>query len=138
VDYQNPRPCVGCFIHDAGRVLLSRRAVEPARGEWDLVGGFIEPGETAEDAVRREVREETTLRVEPAAYLGSLPDVYGDRDYPTLNLIYLVRRVSGDPKPKDDVAELGWFEIDAIPDLAFPHQLQAVRLLRHHLGRADR
>ena len=137
VDYLKPAPCVGFFIHEAGRVLLSRRGIEPAAGQWDIPGGFIDAGESTEDAVRREADEETTLVVEPVVCLGSLPDTYrsAGRDYPTLNFIYVARRVSGDPKPKDDVTELRWFDIVAIPELAFPHQVQAVELLRRYLDR---
>lgn len=139
VDYQNPAPCVGFFIHESGRVLLSRRGVEPAVGEWDIPGGFVDAGESTEGAVRREAAEETTLVVEPVVCLGSLPDIYrsAGREYPTLNFIYVARRVSGEPEPTDDVTELRWFDIDAIPALAFPHQVQAVRLLRRHLGLPD-
>src|SRR6266849_8161058 len=73
VDYQNPRPCVTILILEERRVLLARRAVEPAKGMWDIPGGFIETGESAEEAVVREALEETVLHVRVTAYLGSLP-----------------------------------------------------------------
>lgn len=132
--YVNPAPAAGFFVLDAGRVLIARRAVEPYKGMWDIPGGFIEPGESAEAAVVREAQEETGLRVEVVAYLGSAPDVYGDRGAPTLNVFYLVRRAAGEPIAQDDVAELRWFPVDDIPaDLAFPHQREAVTRLRDYL-----
>ena len=59
-------PCVGAVIHDpAGRLLLIRRGHDPHRGLWSLPGGRIEAGESPEQAVVREVREETGLEVVP-------------------------------------------------------------------------
>ncbi|HEY2549335.1 MAG TPA: NUDIX domain-containing protein [Streptosporangiaceae bacterium] len=64
-------PCAGAVIRDAaGRLLLIRRRNEPGAGLWSLPGGRIEPGETAEQAVVREVREETGLEVSPGRLLG--------------------------------------------------------------------
>ena len=55
-------PCVGAVVHDAaGRLLLIRRGHDPHRGLWSLPGGRVEPGESPEQAVVREVREETGL-----------------------------------------------------------------------------
>src|SRR5215467_6952048 len=58
VDYNNPAPTASVLLLRRGRLLLVRRAVAPSRGAWDLPGGFIEAGETAEQAARREMREE--------------------------------------------------------------------------------
>lgn len=135
VDYENPRPCVAVLIVGAGRVLLARRAVEPARGAWDVPGGFIDKGETAEEAVVRESREETTLEVRVAGYLGSLTDVYGERGWPTLNLCFLAEVVSGVPAARSDVEELQWFEGDRLPErMAFPHQKQLLQWARARLA----
>src|SRR5262245_52856418 len=68
-EYDNPRPCVGFFLIDGGRVLLSKRGIEPEKGKWDIPGGYVDRGETAEAAVVREAMEETNLVVEIADYL---------------------------------------------------------------------
>ena len=123
--YANSAPCVSAFVEDGeGRVLLARRAVEPYRGMWDPVGGFLEEGEHPEDGLRRETFEETSLRCEPVRFLGAWMDVYGDApEVPaTLNLYWTMRVVSGEPAPDDDVAELRWFAADHLPrddELAF-------------------
>lgn len=137
VDYNNPAPGVGFFLLNGNRVLLAVRGREPAKGKLDIPGGFIEAGESAEDAVVREAEEETGLRVSVVAYLGSFPDVYGDRAAPTLTFVYVVRREAGELQAKDDVAELRWFPLDAVPDdLAFAHQPAAVAKLRAWMARA--
>ncbi|HPC47156.1 MAG TPA: NUDIX domain-containing protein [Deltaproteobacteria bacterium] len=68
----------GIIEDDTGRVLLVERATEPAKGALDLPGGFVEPGETAEEALAREVREELdlSLRRDSLRYLGSFPNTY--------------------------------------------------------------
>jgi ADP-ribose pyrophosphatase YjhB (NUDIX family) len=66
-------PCVGAIVTDAaGRLLLIRRGHEPGKGLWSLPGGRVEPGETDEQAVVREVSEETGLVVRPARLVGSV------------------------------------------------------------------
>ena len=81
-------PCVGAVIKDAtGRLLLIRRGHPPGAGLWSLPGGRIEPGETDQEAVIREVREETGLSVAPGPLVGSVtrpgPDgaAFEIRDY---------------------------------------------------------
>ena len=100
------------LIYDSqGRLLVVRRSREPARGTLDLPGGFAEPGETAEEGVRREVHEETNLTVLEAEYLFSLPNVYhySNIDIPTLDMFYLCK-VDGVEAlaPADDAAECMW------------------------------
>lgn len=66
-------PCVGAIITDAaGRLLLVRRGHEPGKGRWSIPGGHVEPGETDEQALAREVREETGLSVRPGPLVGTV------------------------------------------------------------------
>lgn len=77
VYYFNPSSSVACFIRNPkGELLLVRRAKEPAKGTLDLPGGFIDMHESAEDAVVREVNEETGLDITNCRYLFSLPNIY--------------------------------------------------------------
>ena len=92
--YYNPCAAVGAFVVDpAGRVLFIRRAKDPAAGKLGLPGGFIDTGESAEDGLRREVREEVGLEVGTPEFLCSQPNVYpyGGIVYPTLDLYFIVR-----------------------------------------------
>jgi ADP-ribose pyrophosphatase YjhB (NUDIX family) len=111
-----PTACALC-VDGEGRVLLARRASEPDKGLWDLPGGFLEEGEHPLDALRRELREETGLEVEPGEFLGIWMDRYGSGDdaHATLNLYWSARLLGGEPEPADDVSELTWFGADELP-----------------------
>lgn len=87
--YLNVATAVAALICDReGRLLIVVRAQEPQKGTWDLPGGFADPGESAEEAVRREVAEELGLEVVSATFICSYPNAYeymGVR-YPTVDL----------------------------------------------------
>jgi len=87
--YLNPAAAVAALIaDDQGRLLVVIRAEEPRKGTWDLPGGFADPNESAEEAVRREVREELGLDVTSAQYVCSYPNTYeyGGLRYATVDL----------------------------------------------------
>jgi 8-oxo-dGTP diphosphatase len=137
VAYANPDPtaCAVC-VDDAGRVLLARRAGEPFRGAWDLPGGFVDGDEHPLDTVRRELREETGLEVEPLEFLGIWMDRYSDDESgpATLNLYWRARVVGGDPAAADDVSELRWFAPRELPpagELAFRNVAEVLAVFRH-------
>jgi ADP-ribose pyrophosphatase YjhB (NUDIX family) len=92
--YLNTAAAVAALIpDDQGRLLIIERAEEPKQGTWDLPGGFADPGETAEEALRREVEEELGLRVVSTRYLCSHPNTYefqGMR-YATMDLGFICR-----------------------------------------------
>jgi NAD+ diphosphatase len=98
---------------DDGRVLLARRAHQPFRGLWDVVGGFLMEGEDAVEGARRETREETGVDIDLGRFLGAWTGDYGGRA--TLNLFWLGRMHDGELVAADDVAELRWFAADELP-----------------------
>ena len=71
---------VGAVVVDRGRVLLVRRGNEPLKGHWSLPGGAVDVGETLRDAIRREVREETGVEIEPRAIVEVLDRISSDPD----------------------------------------------------------
>lgn len=125
VVYANPKPTASALVELDGRLLLTRRAIEPSLGAWDLPGGFVEEHEHPLEALRRELREETGYEVEPVAFLGIWMDEYGGDStaQTTLNLFWTARILGGEPQAADDVSELGWFAAGEVPpdgELAFP------------------
>jgi 8-oxo-dGTP diphosphatase len=96
---------------------------------WDIPGGFIDCGETAEEAAIREMLEETGLQVKVTQYFGSFSDSYGDGEEPTLNLCFLAEPCGGIMSPQSDVAELQWFLPSEMPrKMAFAHQYLVLQL----------
>jgi 8-oxo-dGTP diphosphatase len=116
--YAGSKATASALVVDGeGRLLLGRRAAEPFRGRWDTPGGFLEEGEHPLDGLRRELREETGLEIDPVDFLGVWMDRYGGDStaQATLNLYWTARMVSGEPVPADDVSELAWFAPDELP-----------------------
>lgn len=136
--WQNPKPTVGALIlrgcGEDRQILLSRRAVEPHRGLWDVPGGFMDPDETPEEAVVRECREEMGIEVRVGTFVGTFLDAY-QGDERTLNLHYRCEVIAGEPCPSSDVDLVRWFPLRRVPRLAFHNGARAVRALRRQLER---
>jgi NAD+ diphosphatase len=141
VAYASSKSTAGALVEDGnGRVLLARRAKEPFKGRWDIPGGFLEAGEHPLDGLRRELREETGLEVEPQEFLGVWMDRYGGESTAeaTLNLYWTARVEGGEARAADDVDDLRWFEPEELPapdELAFqnvPLVLAAWRARQQH------
>jgi 8-oxo-dGTP diphosphatase len=128
--YDNPVLASCGFVKRRGCILLTRRANPPYAGMWDLPGGFLEAGETPEEALRRELREELSVGLRSARLVGFEPDHYGPDGFPTLTAIYRVGLVPGPMRCADDVTELRWFPEGEIPfrDIGFSSMRRAVRL----------
>lgn len=94
------------------RVLLVERAGQPLKGYWSLPGGLVETGERIEAAVRREVLEETGLRVKPTRLFGVyeriMPDAKGRIEYHFILFDYLCAIQSGATRAADDAQSVKW------------------------------
>lgn len=103
-----PVPCVGAIVRDGtGRLLLVQRGGEPERGRWSLPGGRVEPGETDETAVARELLEETGLTVRVGPLVGRVlrPGTAG-RTYAIAD--YACTVAAGELAAGDDAAAVRW------------------------------
>ena len=115
---------------DGGIVLVRRKYPPPG---WALPGGFIEAGESAATAARRELHEETGLDVQLVEQFHVYSDPSRDPRGPTLGVVFL-GRASGAPVGADDAAEARVFPLDALPvPLAFDHGLILADYRRYRL-----
>lgn len=110
VFYLNVAAAVAGLIFDSqGRLLVTVRGQKPKEGMLDMPGGFIDPGESAEQALRREIREELGLEIESMEYFGSAPNKYlykGVR-YATEDLAFICKTKDLSlARPADDVKEV--------------------------------
>jgi ADP-ribose pyrophosphatase YjhB (NUDIX family) len=133
VAHSNSETTVGALVVDAdGRLLLVRRARDPYGGTWDVPGGFLDEAEHPLDALRRELREETGLEVEPGELAGVSLDRYGEGPdaATTLNLYWTAHVTGGEAVAGDDAAELCWFPRDQLPpenEIGFPNVRELLR-----------
>jgi 8-oxo-dGTP diphosphatase len=131
-----PKPAVSAIIVQDDRVLLVKRGCEPNIGLWSFPGGSIEPGETARQAIEREVLEETSLVIE-AGEVAGVHDVIS-RDGEALLFHYVIinfhaRVLSGELKASSDAADAGWFTLDEVANLpTTPQLLDRLRAARFH------
>jgi len=105
---------VGAVIFDGDRVLLVKRAHEPLKGDWSLPGGAVDVGETLEQAVAREVKEETGLDVEVGPVVEVLDRIHRDAsgrvEYHFVIVDYLCRVVGGRVVAGSDADEVRWVD----------------------------
>jgi len=111
---QRPYLAVSAAIFRDGKVLLVRRARKPALGIYTLPGGGVETGETLEQAVMREVREETALDIEPVALAGHREaiarDAQGRVERHFVILCFAARWRSGEPVLNEELDDARWLE----------------------------
>lgn len=123
--YYNPKP-VACTIPRtaAGEVLLLRRGFEPGKGLWTFPGGFVDLGESTEDAARRETMEELCIEVE----LGPLVGVYSRADDRVVLVVYAARAL-GEPQLTPEATEIRAFAPEDVPwdEMAFWSTTAALR-----------
>ena len=118
---ERPFLAVSAAIVRAGQVLLVRRARPPADGLFSLPGGVVEIGETLREALIREVREETSLSVEPVALAGFRESIQRDRESRIerhfVILPFAARWRAGEVKLNEELSEARWLEPAGIAEL---------------------
>lgn len=122
--FPNAAAAVACIIvDDEGRIMLTRRARDPWKGKLDLPGGFVDPCESVESALKRELREELDVEVVRCKYLASYPNKYVFSGYEvnTTDLGFICKINHTDKiQAKDDISSIEWYLPEEIPFSEIP------------------
>ncbi len=113
---------VDAIIPYQGKIVLIKRRNEPFKGYYALPGGIVEYGERVEDAVLREVEEETGLKGKILKLVGVYSDPNRDPRGHYVSICFIVLPVGGELKAGSDAKEIGLFSINSLPKLAFDHE----------------
>jgi 8-oxo-dGTP diphosphatase len=116
-----PLLTVDAVIFTDGRYVLIKRKNPPFQGKWALPGGFVEIGETVENAAVREAKEETGLDIELVSLMGVYSDPARDPRGHTVSVVYIARAIGGSLQGDTDAAEAALFLPDHKAELAFDH-----------------
>ena len=119
-DFNNPKTTVTAVIIRDNRVLVLKRNGEPFKGQWDLVGGFMNADETPEESLRREVKEELNVDCRQLDFIGYFPGTYQwkDKKFSILSIVYLVE-IDMEIKLSRENSEYKWLPIGENEEIAF-------------------
>jgi 8-oxo-dGTP diphosphatase len=118
---------VGVVVVRDGQMLMVKRGKEPYKGKWSIPGGGIELGETLYEGARREVLEESSVKVEIERVLDTVDEIFRDEEgrvkYHFIDIDVLGRYVGGESKAQSDAAECRWVALKEIERLDIPSNL---------------
>ena len=128
IHFREPKVAVAALVSDGERVLLVKRAASPRVGYWALPAGYMDADELPEEALAREVAEETGISVRVLGLQGVAP-LAGWAERRGILLLYRAEPVGGELAPADDVSDARWFARTDIPwdELAFESTAEFVR-----------
>lgn len=123
---RNPTPTIDVILQEntnSNRILVIKRAKDPFEGHLSLPGGFVNYGETVEDAAKREAEEELSVKVELLDILGVYSNPERDPRGHIMSVTFIAKIVEGEVRANDDAAEFEWIDIENMENLnlAFDH-----------------
>lgn len=130
MSYKNPKLTADGIVLEIDKILLIKRKNKPFKGKWALPGGFVEYGEKVEDAVIREVYEETGLKTSIKKLFGVYSDPNRDPRGHTVTIVYILDITGGKLKGNDDASDAKFFKIKELPNLSFDHNIIINDILR--------
>ena len=130
MNYKSPSLTVDGAVFDKEKILLIKRKNEPFKDRWALPGGFVEYGEKVEDAVVREVYEETGLKTKIIDLIGIYSDPNRDPRGHIVSAVFLLKIEKGKIKGGDDAIDAKFFNLNNLPDLSFDHDIIIKDILR--------
>lgn len=138
-NFLDPSPAAVIYILDNDQALYGYRSIEPHKGGLNIAGGFLESGESAEEAAHREVKEEFGIDVDIVDYLGSYAVDYADSSKPVLCIVFIAKYNGDEIIPGDDMSggDAVWRSVDNLPtgdELAWKWQLKAQEDLKKWLA----
>lgn len=120
---KNPKLTVDGIIKKDNKIVLIRRKFEPFKNYWALPGGFVEYNEKTENAVIREIFEETGLKTRIKKLIGVYSDPTRDPRGHTVSIVYELEILKGEMIFGDDASDVNFFNINELPDkLSFDHE----------------
>lgn len=122
MNVKSPKLTVDGIIFRNDSILLIKRKNYPFEGKWALPGGFVEYGETTEEATVREIFEETGLETKINRLLGVYSDPNRDPRGHTISVVYILDVLGGTVKGGDDASEAKFFQEKQLPELSFDHE----------------
>ena len=121
--FLDPKVAAAVLVEITGSLVLVRRGIEPAMGRWSFPSGYVDRGESVEDAAVREVKEETGLDVRLTGLVG----LYSRAESPVVLAVYSAQVQGGKMKAGHDAEEVGLFDPADLPDLPFDHDVQILK-----------
>ena len=123
VDFIDPKVVVVAIVaNEKHELLLIKRNIEPALGQWAFPSGYVDSREAVEDAVVRETKEETNLDIAVKELIG----VYSNTGNPIILIVYSATKTGGNLLPGPESQQVRWFKLDDLPKLPFPHDNQII------------
>lgn len=137
--YDNPVLAAGLVIwNNQNQIMLGERKNDPGKGQYSFPGGFVDVGESVEDAIKREIKEELQINVDQFTYLTSTDNdyLYKKSQYDMLDILFEIKLsddIIAKIEPNDDVESVQFFDLNEIKDeiLAFKSTKKVVKFLRN-------
>ncbi len=129
--FENPKITATAIVIKDQKLMVLKRNEEPFKGDWDFMGGYLQKGETPEEALRREIKEELGVECEPT-FIGGFTGTasYREFGFPVLSFAYLTELKGEIKLETKENSELAWMPIKELDDIAFDSNQKILRFVK--------